>query len=157
MMAQIETALAPFHSDEAMLRFGDRFMAQDVPAGEWTHAAHFAVALYLIAMREDLDAERDMPGLIRALNEAHGVPNSDTSGYHHTITLASLGAARDRLEQNPPATPVVQVLGLLLRGRYGRKDWMLEHWSRETLFSARARAAWVGPDLAPLPFAAIAT
>jgi hypothetical protein len=26
------------------------------------------------------------------------------------------------------------------------------HWSRETLFSPAARAEWVEPDLAPLPF-----
>jgi hypothetical protein len=33
----------------------------------------------------------------------------------------------------------------------GRRDWLLSHWHRETLSSARARRDWVEPDLAPLP------
>ena len=39
--------------------------------------------------------ERDdrAPEIIRRLNDAHGTANTDTSGYHHTITIASIMAA----------------------------------------------------------------
>ena len=32
------------------------------------------------------------------------------------------------------------------------KDIVLKHWSRTALFGPEARAAWVEPDLLPLPF-----
>ena len=52
--------------------------------------AHFAASLWLMRHRADLDLPRDMPDLIRRYNEAVGGVNSDTEGYHETITLAFL-------------------------------------------------------------------
>jgi hypothetical protein len=98
-----------------------------------------------------MNAERDMPGLIRAYNLATGVANTDSSGYHETITLASLRAARDWLEKTPEK-PLHEVLNALLASRYGRSDWLLEYWSKPVLFSVMARRAWLDPDLKPLPF-----
>src|SRR3546814_19407624 len=50
--------------------------------------------LWLMLRRPDIVPERDMAGMIAAYNESVGGVNSDTSGYHETITLASLMAAR---------------------------------------------------------------
>ena len=50
---------------------------------------------------EGANAFREMPGLIRAYNESTGVPNTDTGGYHETITLASLRAACAWLARRP--------------------------------------------------------
>ena len=52
-----------------------------LPKAEWTHAAHFAAALWLVAADYEA-AGRRMPGLIRAYNESVGGVNSDTEGYH---------------------------------------------------------------------------
>jgi hypothetical protein len=101
--------------------------------------------------RPDADAEAEMPGLIRAYNAATGVPNTDTSGYHETITLASLRAARAHLAARP-GVPLPEALADLLAGPFGRSDWLLSHWSKESLFSVAARRAWLDPDLQPLPF-----
>ncbi len=49
--------------------------------------------------RPDRDPARDMPCLIRAYNEATGGVNSDISGYHETITQASLRASTIPLVQ----------------------------------------------------------
>jgi hypothetical protein len=68
---------------------------------EWTHAAHFAAALWLLRHRGDA-AVREMPPLIRAYNEETGTANTDTTGYHETITLASLRAARAWLDDRAP-------------------------------------------------------
>jgi hypothetical protein len=94
---------------------------------------------------------RDMPGLIRAYNEATGVPNTDTSGYHETITLGSLRSARAWLAARNDR-PLHEALNELLASEYGRSDWLLVYWSQPLLFSAAARATWVEPDLRPLPF-----
>lgn len=91
-----------------------------------------------------------MPPLIRAYNEASGVANTATSGYHETITLASLRVAANCLARLP-AAPLHEVLRSLLSTPMGRSDWILTHWSPELLYCARARAEWVEPDLRPLP------
>lgn len=98
-----------------------------------------------------MDAFRDMPGLIRAYNAATGVPNTDTDGYHETITVASLRAARAWLGQRA-GEPLAATLAGLLASDYGRSGWLLAYWSRTRLFSVEARRAWVEPDLQPLPF-----
>ncbi|HEX7884720.1 MAG TPA: hypothetical protein VF474_01970, partial [Phenylobacterium sp.] len=85
---------APRHlSDDDIARIGRGVADRTLPKPEWTHAAHFAAAFWLLT-RPQGDAEAEMPGLIRAYNAATGVENTDTSGYHETITLASLRAAR---------------------------------------------------------------
>lgn len=137
-------------SDADIERIGLGVLTRTLPKPEWTHAAHFAAAFWLLS-RPDRDAMREMPGLIRAYNEATGVANTDSSGYHETITLASLRAARAWLHAHP-RTALHLSLAALLASHYGRSDWLFAYWSRPLLFSVPARRGWVEPDLAPLPF-----
>ena len=123
---------------------------RSLPKPEWTHAAHFAAALWLLRDRGDA-ALREMPPLIRAYNESTGVPNTDTGGYHETITLASLRLARKWLSERPE-TPLHEALDELLASPHGRSDWPLAYWSRELLFSLPARRAWIDPDVRPFPY-----
>jgi len=139
-----------FPSDSEIDRIGRGLLDRSLPKSEWTHVAHFAAAFWLLR-RPDMHAMRDMPRLIRAYNEATGVPNTDTSGYHETITLGSLRAARSWLASRPDA-PLHAALTELLACEYGRSDWLLAYWSKPMLFSVAARRAWVEPDLQPLPF-----
>jgi hypothetical protein len=139
-----------FTSETEIARVGRGLLERSLPKPEWTHAAHFAAACWLLR-RTDLDVPREMPALIRAYNEATGVPNTETGGYHETITLASLRAASAWLAAHPD-TALHEVLNELLASPYGRSDWLLTYWSREVLFSVAARRAWVEPDIRPLPF-----
>lgn len=141
-----------FTSDAEIIAIGEGVVARTLPKPAWTHAAHFAAAIWLVAGQSELVAERDMPGLIRAYNTATGVPNTDTEGYHETITLASLRAVRAFLAGLSDGTPLFAACNALLATDLGRRDWLLAYWSRERLFSAEARRAWVEPDLAELPF-----
>ena len=137
-------------SDAEIERIGLGVLTRTLPKPEWTHAAHFAAAIWLLS-RPDRDAMREMPGLIRAYNEATGVANTDSSGYHETITLASLKAARAWMDARPHKALHVLLLELLA-SNYGRSDWLLAYWSKPLLFSVQARRTWVEPDLAALPF-----
>jgi hypothetical protein len=92
-----------------------------------------------------------MPGLIRAYNEATGVHNTDSTGYHETITLASLRAARAWLAARP-GVALHEALNELLTSSFGRSDWLLRYWSKPVLFSVAARRSWIEPDLRRLPF-----
>jgi hypothetical protein len=139
-----------FSSDSEIDRIGRGLLDRSLPKAEWTHAAHFAAAFWLLR-RPDMDAMRVMPGLIRAYNEGTGVPNTDTSGYHETITLGSLRSARAWLAARNDRK-LHEALNELLASEYGRSDWLLAYWSKPLLFSVTARATWVEPDLRPLPF-----
>ena len=140
----------PSLSDADIARIGEGVADRTLPKPQWTHAAHFAAALWVLT-RPGLDARSAMPPLIRAYNEATGVANTDTEGYHETITQASLRAAAAWLAERP-GVPLSDVLQTLLASPLGRSDWLLAHWSREALFSVAARRAWLDPDLKALPF-----
>ena len=98
-----------------------------------------------------MDASRDLPSLIRAYNAHVGGVNSDTAGYHETITQASIRASRAFLAAHPQCA-LAECCNALMASALGDPDWLLEYWSRERLFSTEARGTWVEPDLAPLPF-----
>ena len=140
-----------FSNDGEIARAGGKFLDRSLPKPEWTHAAHFAVTLWLVRHRPDIDLDTEMRGLIRAFNEATGTPNTDTGGYHETITQASLRAVRAAVAA-APATPLCEILEALLISPLGDSKWPLEYWSRERLFSVEARRGWLPPDLKPLPY-----
>jgi hypothetical protein len=137
-------------TDIAIERIGRGLVDRTLPKIEWTHATHFAAAFWLLRHPER-DAFAEMPGLIRAYNEVTGVRNTDSSGYHETITLASLRAARAWLAARPDLS-LAGALAELVSSPFGRSDWPLLYWSKGRLFSVAARRAWVEPDLRPLPF-----
>jgi hypothetical protein len=141
----------PFTSDGEIAAIGGGFLERSLPKSVWTHAAHFATTLWLITDRPWVDVARELPGMIRAYNEATGGANTETSGYHETITQASVRAARRFLLESPPR-PLFVTCNALMESPLGDPDWLLTYWSRERLFSVEARRMWVEPDLRRLPF-----
>lgn len=141
----------PFVRDEEIAAIGRGLVTRTLPKADWTHAAHFAAALWLLVYCPEIDAGQAMPGMIRAYNEATGVANTDSSGYHETITQASLRAARAFLAKRTHL-PLYAVCNELMASPLGRSDWLLAYWSRARLFSVEARRSWVEPDLQPLPW-----
>ena len=138
-----------FKNNNDIKRIGEGIVACTLPKADWTHAAHFAAAAWLLE-RPEYDAFKDMPDIIRRYNEATGIPNTDTEGYHETINLASLRAIRAFL--NSADRPIFETVNSFLASRYGRSEWILDYWSRDVLFSTIARRNWVEPDKQPLPF-----
>lgn len=98
-----------------------------------------------------MDVSGAMPEMIRAYNVATGGANTDSSGYHETITQASIRAARAFLTARADV-PLFAVCNELMRSQLGNSDWPLRYWSREKLFSTEARREWVEPDLEEFPW-----
>lgn len=138
-------------TEAEMERVAWGFVARMLPGREFNHAAHFATAMWLMARRPEIDLPVQMPAMIRAFNESAGGQNTDTAGYHETITQASLRATRAFLADHP-GEPLVEILKALLRSPLGDRDWPLTYWTRERLFSVEARRSWVEPDIQPLPW-----
>ena len=140
-----------FARDEEVRRIGEGLIACTLTRPEWTHEAHLAACLYIVAERPDIVAERDLPHLIRRFNESVGGVNSDTEGYHETITQVYIRAVRAFLARSDTAPPLVEKVNALLKAPEGRRDWPLRFYSAERLFSVEARRGWVEPDLADVP------
>jgi hypothetical protein len=77
--------------------------------------------------------------------------NSDSEGYHETITQCFIRAVRVYLARVDPALPLVDKVNGLLASAEGMRDWPLCFYDPKTLFSKDARLGWVEPDLAALP------
>ena len=139
-----------FPADAAIRRVGEGMLARTLPRPEWTHEAHLATCAWLILERPDIAPERDLPALIRRYNESVGGVNSDTEGYHETITQVSIRGVRAALARSEGRGLCDRVNALLLEEE-GRRDWPLLFYSAELLFSVEARRGWVEPDLAQIP------
>jgi hypothetical protein len=141
----------PFHSDAEIERVGEGLLARTLPRPEWTHEAHLAATAYLLLRRPDVDLDTELPGIIRRYNESVGGVNSDSEGYHETITRVFLHGVRLFLEEADTSEPIHELVNQLLLSPMGRRDWPLRFYSPARLFSVEARRHFVDPDLAALP------
>jgi hypothetical protein len=137
-----------FADDAAVRRIGAAFLDRSLPYADWTHAAHLAVCVWLLAERADIDAPAELPDLIRTYNVAVGGTNTDTAGYHETITQAYIRVVRAFLARTPGG--LAARVNALVAAPEGAHDHLLIYWSKHRLFSVEARRAWLEPDLAPL-------
>lgn len=140
-----------FATDAAIVRIGEGLLELTLPRADWTHEAHLAATTYLLACRPDIDLDRDLPTIIRRYNERVGGVNDDTQGYHETITRLFLHGVRRFLSGADPEAPLHELVNELLLSPTGRRDWPLNFYSAERLFSVEARRSFVAPDLAVLP------
>ncbi|MCW4461323.1 hypothetical protein OK349_06360 [Sphingomonas sp. BT-65] len=139
-----------FVSDAAIVHLGEGLLACTLAREEWTHEAHLAACLYLLAWRSDIDVDAQIAGLISRFNESVGGVNDDQNGYHDTITRAYVAGVRRFLRECATGDLTADV-NALLASEAGSRDWPLRFYSRELLFSVQARRGFVEPDLAPLP------
>ncbi|MGB0175731.1 MAG: hypothetical protein ACPF9D_01105, partial [Owenweeksia sp.] len=65
-----------------------------LPKPEWTHEAHLVVAIWYSSLYPFEEALSLVRQNITAHNESVGTPNTDTEGYHETITRFWLMVAR---------------------------------------------------------------
>lgn len=140
-----------FSSDAEIESIGERFLARALPKEEWTHEAHLATTTWLLLHRPDIHIDTELPGLIRRYNESVGGVNSDSEGYHETITRVFLAGVRLFLSEADPAEPLHALVNELLLSPMGRREWPLRFYSRERLLSVEARRAFIAPDIAALP------
>jgi hypothetical protein len=140
-----------FSSDAEIEHLGERFLACALPKEDWTHEAHLATTTWLLLKRPDIHVDTDLPNLIRRFNESVGGVNSDTEGYHETITRVFLAGVRLFLSEADPSAPVHELVNELLMSPMGGREWPLRFYSRERLLSVEARRSFVPPDLAALP------
>ncbi len=135
-------------SDAQLDDFVARFHERTLPKSEWTHAAHLSVGAWHVHRYGVEEAVNRLRQAIRALNDSHGTANTDSSGYHETITRAYAHLIAEFLSEQREGT-LAQRVGALLASPLAHKNALLEYYSKERLMSVAARGEWSGPDLKP--------
>jgi hypothetical protein len=130
----------------------NRFEERTLPKTEWTHAAHLTVGLYYCFHYPFGTAKNLMSDGIYWLNDAHGTPNTETSGYHETLTVFWLKTIAAFISENKEEKSLVVLANNLLAVCNDTK-LPLKYYSRELLFSTEARLNYVEPDLEKFPLA----
>jgi hypothetical protein len=117
-----------------------------LPKTEWTHGAHLLTgACYVHRLGAEEALER-MRACVRRYNESVGGKNTETSGYHETITVMWIklldGLRREAGEMERATFAALAV------ERFGaRRDIFREYYDFDLVGSTEARLAWVGPTL----------
>lgn len=140
-----------FSSVADVVHVGEGLLQCTLPREEWTHEAHLAATTYLLLRHSEIDLDKELPGLIRRYNESVGGVNSDSEGYHETITRVFLHGIRLFLSEADLGDPLHEIVNALLLSPMGRRDWPFRFYSRDHLLSVGARRAFVSPDVAALP------
>jgi len=140
-----------FNSDAEIEHIGEGLLACTLPREEWTHEAHLAATAYLLLKLPDVDLDKVLPDIIRKYNESVGGVNSDSEGYHETITRVFLRGVRLFLAEADLKEPLYELVNELLLSPMGRRDWPLRFYSPQRLFSIEARREWIPPDIASIP------
>ena len=140
-----------FKSDAEIEHIGEGLLARSLPRAEWTHEAHLAATTYLLSRRPDVVVDKELPGIIRRYNESVGGVNSDSEGYHETITRVFLHGVRLFLAEADGDEPLYELVNELLLSPMGRRDWPLRFYTPARLFSVEARRNFIPADIAALP------
>lgn len=139
-----------FESDQEIIEIGEGLLLRSLPKSKWTHEAHFASVVYLLLKKPKIHLERELPIIISNYNEAVGGMNTDTMGYHETLTQIYIRLIRNFVLSSPRRS-LKDTCNALVASEYAHREFPLRFYSRELLFSVPARRGWVDPDLGPLP------
>lgn len=136
-----------YADDEAIRALTRGLLDTTWPEPDWKHREHCVATLGLVLFYPEMDLDRELPGIIKRYNLAQGGQNTETSGYHHSMTLLYLNAIRHFVRTLPPNTSAGVAARMLLQSPIGKKDYPLRYYSRECIMSKEARLGWVKPDV----------
>jgi hypothetical protein len=144
-----DLAQRPFRSDAEALALCRAFAAATLPKRAWTHRAHLTIALWHLSQAPAEDALGAIRAGIKRLNRALGTTDTETSGYHETITVLYVRLVAAWRSAAP--TEGFADSANRLYDELGGRDVPFRYYSKPVLESVAARLGWVAPDLSPLP------
>ena len=121
----------------------DAFVNGRLPKDAWTHEAHLITSWVALKDRSPAETLAFLREAIQTHNCGIGIRNTETSGYHETLTVYYVTAV---------AQAAAETLDELFEVPSCGRKAPLEHWSRDLLYSTEGRLSWVEPDLAALPW-----
>jgi hypothetical protein len=131
---------------EIVRKFEDATIGRD----DWKHAEHMVVALFYLRDNDmETATEKMRSGILKLLVKGFEVDLAKEMPYHETITVFWMRLVANYLSATNGRSLLEKANELA--GLYD-KDYPLRFYSRDLLFSDRARAEYVEPDLLMLKF-----
>lgn len=143
-------------SEQTLDTFLAAFRGGTLPGAAWTHGAHVAMAaavLWDTPVIRALDSIRDA---IKRYNVSQGGENTESSGYHETLTRLWLGVIAAALAGVPTGSTRLDAVCHAYRAFARRSAYHRDWYAFDVVKSTQARREWVAPDGARVgPAAAI--
>ena len=134
-----------YNSEEEIISIVASFEHATIGRDDWKHAEHLTVALYYLNHYDIAGATEKMrSGIFKLLTVGFGIDLSTDMPYHETMTvfwmrvIAGFNAARSMESLLNKANEVVEIFD---------KEYPLRFYSRELLFSEKARGEFVEADI----------
>lgn len=144
-------AMAPYHSLSEARELVASFEDCRLPRRDWNHRTHLTVACWYLLHFDEVEAcERVISGILR-YNRTRGIEMTVSGGYHETLTLFWLAITSRFLSRLPKGESDLSKLNHFVALHENQKGLFFDYYSRDRIFSWRARTTWVEPDLRPLP------
>ena len=120
-----------------------------LPKERWTHGAHLLTGAYYVhGLGRDAALEK-MRICVRRYNESVGGKNTETSGYHETITVMWIRLL-DRLLREVGPMGRSEFVALAVDRFVGEKYVFKQYYDFDVVGSVEARRRWVEPTLLEL-------
>lgn len=133
-----------YETEDEILRVVRGFEDGTLAREDWRHAEHLTVALYYLSHHDFETALTKMRDGIFNLLKFFGVDLSEEMPYHETLTVFWLRTV-DNFKKSLNGASFLEVCNELTDNF--DKDYPLRFYSRELLFSSKARREFVEPDL----------
>ncbi len=127
------------------------FDSHTLPGTEFNHAAHIAVGAMYVS---ELGPEAALAHLQQAIppyNESQGGQNTDTSGYHETLTRFWVERLAEFVAALPPELPPAERSLAAVEAFGARSKLHEQYYSFDVVNSLEARKGWIAPDKHPGP------
>lgn len=151
VLCSIKRLTMYFRDDQEIETLVAQFQSQTLALDAWTHEAHLTVALWHLKNYSLAEATCYLRSGIITYNNAVGTPNNPSRGYHETLTLFWIKIVCHFVTTNSDKN-LLTLCNIFLESAYAAREFPLQFYSRDLLFSTEARAFWVEPDQKALVF-----
>lgn len=142
----MSTLTRPLYTTEKeILDLVNNFRNRTLPVQDWTHEAHLVTALWFNKNYDEFEAICYLRSGIITYNVVTGGQNTPEKGYHETLTIFWCKIIREFISKNRDLA-LVDLCDTLFKSEWTSKELPLQFYTRELLFSVKARASWVEPD-----------
>ena len=136
----------PFIKEFDIINLIDEFRARTLPAERWTHQAHLITGLWFNYTYSELEALCYLRSGIISYNISTGGENTPEKGYHETLTIFWNKILAEFISINR-GLKLAELCNMFLNCKWSSKELPFKYYSKDLLFSLKARATWVEPDL----------
>ena len=133
-------------TEEEIDEFIAAFEAGTLPKARWTHGAHLLTGACYVHRLGEAAAIDTMRLRVRRFNEAVGGQNTDSSGYHETITVAWIKLLVALLQESQPIERAAFAALAVNRFEDDRTIFR-RYYEFDLAGSVEARRSWVPPTL----------